>query len=464
MKLSKITLAVVLGLSVVGCANKMSEDGSLERIQADYQQYEAITSQYQINDQWWLGYRDAELNRLVEMALANNIDLAKSAILVNKALYNANLLGADLVPSFSGSGQSSASKGATDPQHNANSTGTSTISHSTSISVSYTLDLWRRLADTANAAEWEHSATVEDLAAARLALVNSVVATYYRLAYYNDAIRVTEQSINYYQQISNVLNNKYNAGAIDQLSLDQSVQAVLQARNSLISLKSAQKSYEQTLRDLLNLKPNEALDIRYPRLLNVKLQGVDMNVPVSTIANRPDLKAAQYRLQSSFKSLTAMEKSWYPTVTLGASLAGGGSKVENIGQNTTVGGVVSFTLPFLDWETVKWNVKISESNYESAKLNFEQAVTKALNEIDTYYYTYNQTKAGFNNMKKKFDYDKRISGYYKNRYDQGVAELRDWLSAINTEKSTELSILEAKYNLIQNENLIYQAMAGKYKR
>ena len=47
---------------------------------------------------------------MVEQALVNNKDLAKASVAVNRALYNANLAGANLIPAFSGSTQSSASK------------------------------------------------------------------------------------------------------------------------------------------------------------------------------------------------------------------------------------------------------------------------------------------------------------------------------------------------------------------
>ncbi|MDG6315471.1 TolC family protein [Glaesserella parasuis] len=462
MKVSKLTFTLLSALVLSACTN-MSNDGSLQKAQQDYQQYQDITKQYQINEQWWLGYNDTQLNRLVETALANNINLAKTAISVNKALYNANLVGANLVPTFTASEKSSASKGV-GSSSNLNSTGTSSIGHQIGLNLSYTLDLWGRLRDTASAAEWEHKATQEDLQAARLSLINAVVSSYYNLAYYQDAIRITQQSVKSYEQINHILSNKFKQGLIDQLSVDQSMQAVLSAQNALINLQSAQKSSEQVLRNLLNLKPNEPLVVNYPSILKVKLQDVDVNVPVSTIANRPDVLASLKRLQGAFKNLTATENSWFPTVTLGGSLTGSSTKFNNTSDNLVAGGVVSFDLPFLDWNRVQNNIKISEEGYKLAKLNYEQTVTTALNEIDTYYSTYQLSKSGYANLQKKYEYDRKISGYYKNRYEQGISELRESLSAMNTERSSELSLLENKYTLLKNENAIYQAMAGKYRK
>ncbi|PJG85908.1 toxin/drug exporter TdeA [Conservatibacter flavescens] len=458
MNLNKITVAVLLSVALVGCANI---DDSYRTTEENFQQYEAITKQYNVNEDWWTLYRDPTLNRLVEQALLNNKDLAKAAIAVNRALYNANLLGANLVPAFNGSTRSSASKNLNDNGTSPGSSqGTSTISHSATLGVSYTLDLWRRLADAANAGAWEHKATLEDLSAARLSLINSVITTYYQLAYLNDAIKATQDSIKYYSDINNVMQNKLRYGVADAASTDQAQQAVLSARNNLISLQTQQKTAEQTLRDLLNLKPNDALAVTYPNILNVKPAGVNLNVPVSTIANRPDVKAYEYRLRSAFKDAKAMQKSWFPSITLGGSLSSAGNKVSNAFNTPIMGGTIDISLPFLNWNTVKWNVKISEAAYETAKLNFEQSITKSLNEIDTNYFAYTQAEQNFANLQQKYNYDRRISQYYKNRYDAGVSELREWLTALNTEKTSQLSILNAKYNLIQAENAVYSAMGG----
>ncbi|WP_032092712.1 toxin/drug exporter TdeA [Necropsobacter rosorum] len=452
LKLSKVAFAVTLSTVLIGCANI---DDSYKASQLDFQQYEELTKQYNIQENWWTLYRDPQLNRLVEQALANNKDLAKAAISVNSALYNANLVGADLVPSFSGSTTSSAQK-------NIKTGGNSTIVHKGALEVSYTLDLWRRLADAASAAEWTYAATAQDLENTRVSLINSVIVTYYQLAYLNDAIAVTNQTIDYYAQINRIMQNKLTQGVADSASTDQAQQSVLTARNTLISYQTQKKTAEQTLRNLLNLKPNDVLQVNYPHIMEVKNVGVNLNVPLSTIANRPDVKGYQYRLNSAFKDAKAMQKSWFPTVTLGGSLGSSGDKVNNAFNTPLAGGTLGISLPFLSWNTVKWNVKISEAAYETALVNFEQSITSALNDVDTNYFAYNQARQNLSNLQQTHDYNVRITQYYRNRYNAGISELKDWLNAANTEKSSQLSILNAKYSLIQSENAVYSSMGGYY--
>ena len=454
LKMKKLTLAIAMAMALSGCANI---GDSYKASQQDYQNYAEITKQFNVKENWWALYNDAQLNRLVEQALVNNKDLAKASVAVNRALYNANLAGANLIPAFSGSTQSSASK-------NVKTGGNSTVSHQGALNVSYTLDLWQRLADTADAAEWTHKATTEDLESTKLSLINSVVTTYYQIAYLNDAISTTEETIKYYNDISSIMQRRLSQGVADSASVDQAQQAVLTARNNLINYQTQRKTAEQTLRNLLNLKPEEALNINFPHILNVKNVGVNLNVPVSVIANRPDVKGYQYRLSSAFKNAKATEKGWFPEVTLGGSLTSSGTKVDNALHNPVGAGVLGISLPFLNWNTVKWNVKISEADYETARLNYEQSITKALNDVDTNYFAYTQAQSAFANLQKTHSYNQRITKYYRDRYNAGVSELREWLTAANTEKSSQLSILNAKYNIIQAENAVYSSMAGYYSR
>ena len=141
-----------------------------------------------------------------------------------------------------------------------------------------------------------------------------------------------------------------------------------------------------------------------------------------------------------------------------------GTRVDNAFNTPIAGGNVGISLPFLSWNTVYWNVKISEADYETARLNYEQAITTALNDVDTRYFAFTQSQNNLINQEKSHQYNKRITQYYRNRYSAGVSELREWLTAANTEKSSELSILNAKYSVIQNENAVYSAMAGYYSR
>ena len=106
---------------------------------------------------------------------------------------------------------------------------------------------------------------------------------------------------------------------------------------------------------------------------------------------------------------------------------------------------------------------ISQDEYESAKVDFEKLIVSSLNEIDTYYKSYQKANSSYALQEKNLKSQKEITKHYKNRYDNGNVEFKSWLEALINEKDSELNLLKAKFEIIQAENKVYQAMGGKAK-
>lgn len=446
--------AVAVSLALSACAvnpkvNVPSLDGNAHIMS------EAETAErYQVKGDWWEIYQNAQLNAVVQQALDNNIDLKQAAISVNRALYQANILGANLVPSFNGSAGASASKNLKSSSSN--------NSFSSQLGLSYELDLWKRLSATADAQVWEYRATQEDLANTRLTLVNNVADAYFNIAYINEAIALTQQSLKQYQEIARIADAKYRHGKADSSQNTQARQSLLSAQNNLLSLQNSRDALEQTLRNLLNLKPGEAIAAEPSTYRLLAVKGVDLNVPISVLANRPDLRAAEYRLQSSVQTLAAQQRSWYPSITLGASLSTSSSKARTMFDVPFLGGSAQINLPFLDWKTLQWEDKDVQARFDSAALNFEQVLTTALNEVNTNYLAYQNAQATLSNTRQRYALDQKNSRYYQVRYQHGKNELKDWLEALNSEYSSAQNVLNQRYDVLKYENMVYKAMAGRY--
>lgn len=412
-----------------------------------------VLAAWTVNRDWWKAYRDPALDALVDAALRNNVDLAQSAIAVNRALYQARQLGADLVPAFSAGADASSTTNTR--------TGDASRSYSGNLNISYELDLWSRLRDAASAQEWEYKATQQDRETARLALINNVINGYYNLQYVRQAIQVTRRSIEFYEELYRIVDDKFRAGKVDGLEPLTAEQSLLAARNTLMELQNQQKSAEQTLRNLLNLRPGSGLAVADIDLLAVRQPAPAPGLPLAALSLRPDVRAAEYRIQEAFKNWNATRESLYPSISLGGSLSVSSSNADTLFKVPFLGGTISLNLPFLQWNKVKWNVRISETQFEDRKLDFEKTLTTALNEVDTYWFTYEKSLSLLSNMERKHEADVQISAYRETRYNLGADELKDWVQARNTENDSMLSVLKAKYNVIQYANAIFQAMGGR---
>lgn len=414
-----------------------------------------VNSTYKIQTDWWKNYNDQGLNNLIDLALKNNIDLAKSAITSNIALYNANLIGADLIPTFSSSLGASAQK-------NIKTGGNSTQSFNGSVGISYELDLWKKLSDSKNAKEWEYNATKEDIEDAKLVLINNVVDGYFHLKYLNESLSITQRSLNNYQKILDISNQKFKVGVVGNLDVLQAQQSVQSSVNSINTLNIQIKEVQNTIKNLVNIQPGTTFTVSNEKLLDIPLQKVNINIPVSTIANRPDLRASEYRLMESFKNKTAIEKNIYPDITISSTLSSSNDKFSSALNVPIAAANISINLPFLDWDRIKWNTKISQAEFEQNKLTFKENITTALNEIDSYYFSYQQNLKTFDTTQNQFNIAKKISFNYEQQYNAGISEMSDWLTALQSQYTTEQSVIQAKYTLLSGENNVYKAMAGRY--
>ena len=445
-KISIILAAFLLG----GCA--------VTQINENYEQIllkddANLTANFRLEREWWRGYNELALNELISLALKNNIDLAKSAIAVNKALAQAGVLQADLVPSFN------ANLGA-ETGKNIKTGGSWNESYKSGISLSYEIDLWRKLANSADATMWEANATKYDLEAARLALINSVVDAYFEAKYQKESINLYEKTLKNYEELEAIIKAKFELGKEEELSLKQVKSSVISAKNRILNASKSLDAAEKTLRNLLNVRPEFELNLS-GNLSDISPQGVNLNVPLYVIGARPDLQAAISRIKEALLGVKVSQKSFYPSITVGAGLGGSGDSASEGLKLNFLSGNIAINLPFLNYSKLKSKLKISELEFETMKLNYAQTLTTALNEIDASYKNLQKDEAVLRNLNENLRNLSSISDIYKLKYDYGKTELKNYLEAQNSLLEGRIGALAQKYKILQDEIGIYKATAGK---
>jgi len=182
---------------------------------------------------------------------------------------------------------------------------------------------------------------------------------------------------------------------------------------------------------------------------------------VAALGARPDVQAAELRVQKAFRNVEAAKKDLYPSLSIGGTLGASAASSSDWFTSPFVSGLLNLKLPFLDWNRAKWNIRISEADFEEARLAFEQSLVTSLNEIDRYYRGLANAMQQLENERKTLEADSRVEAYRKARYELGADEIKDWLDALRSLNSTRLAVLEAKFGVISASNAVYQAMGGR---
>ena len=452
------TVKLFFGVSLAllsGCASV----GPEPRLLADELQYaETVKNLYKADGNWWRQYNDPELNNLIETALANNPDYLKAAFNVEKELAGLGLATADLFPTLSG--ELSASS-----QRKIHTGDDFTDSFSGDLGLSYEADLYGKIRNRQTAQEFAYKATVMDREAARLTLINSVIDLYFNLEYLQNSIELTRRNIKSYEDIQKITGQKYASGKTDNVEYLQSKQSLLSEKNKLLNLETGFKETVSSLQNILNVTGGVD-EIAFGDILKQKGPAPELDVPLSVLANRPDLLAAQYRLEGAFEELKA-ENPAYAGVPIQVvdelREPAGSDKARTTFDFSYILGNVSVDLPFLDWNRVKNNIRISKADYQISLIEFKDTLNQALNEVAYYYYAYLKSLEIYRNVEENYRNSVKITAYYRSRYNYGKEEFKDFLEAVNTENSLRNDLIEQKYQIIKYENYIYKAMAGRYE-
>ena len=185
--------------------------------------------------------------------LEKNNDLAVAALKVKQARLNTGLTATNLTPDVSTSitairqksWKESADNNAnevTPPSDNqqeaSQGSGSSTgmTMYGSSLSVSYELDLWGKLADERAAANFEAEATEQDRQASALSLIGTAATLYWKQGYLNELIRLNQQSLTYTQKSLAIAQVHYQTGADSKLDVLQAEQSVANQQATLESL------------------------------------------------------------------------------------------------------------------------------------------------------------------------------------------------------------------------------------
>ena len=446
-------LSFLLATTVLsGCAATTTDVPSLE---AELNYTQEVREKFQADLDWWKAYNNDELNYLTSFALKNNPDMLKAAVKIQKQLANLNLSESDLFPTLTGSLGASSKKKLNDGKK-------STQTFSGELALNYEIDLYGKIADARDAQEFELNATVADAESARLSVVNSVVDLYFNLLYLRDTIELTQKNIDTYSSLLDIASARFNTGKADKLEITQARQSLIAEQTALLNAQTQYKEMEQSLRNVLNLKPSDGFVLGKASILKQPLLTPHLSVPVSVLANRPDLTAAQYRLKKAFKTVKVSEKGWYPTISLNGAIGSSSDRAKSTFDFPYLLGGVSVNLPFLDWNSVKNNVKIAKADYDIALIDFKDALAQALNEVAYYSFAYGKTEHIYANVEKTVENNRQITAYYRARHQAGKASFKDVLQAVADENAARKNLLAQKYQLIKYENLLFKAMAGRY--
>ncbi|UQY33968.1 TolC family protein [Pseudomonas fulva] len=406
------TLLLPCALLLAGCSRLVDHGAAPETVAAD--PHIALQPLHS-----WEEFADPVLQQLVETALRDNLDLALAAERIREARALRRASSAERLPNLMLSGTyTDASAGEQEGNQ-----------YFYGVALAWELDLFGRLGALRDQASALLGASQEDHRALQISLAAEVAATYleYRLARRLESIAI--QASAGQSQTAEVNRVRLELGTLTLLDLrrTESLLAVTRAQEPAARQRADAARYRlayllgsepATLSALLEGQPHVFSPPQAPHLAALA------DLPSEVLRNRPDVRAAERRLDAAEAELTASRAARYPQLSLGA-LAGFEQGLVSPVWSVT-GGLLQ---PLLDAGRTGSRIEASDARLAQARLGHRNTLLRALSETRTAAKTYSHASERGDRLGEALRAAEQSVELAKHQFDAGTASSLEVLDA-----------------------------------
>ncbi|HSK30101.1 MAG TPA: efflux transporter outer membrane subunit [Candidatus Limnocylindria bacterium] len=318
---------------------------------------------------FWQDLGSAELNRLIDNALAQNLDLEAALHRIDQARAQAKVAGAPLYPSVSAGG--SASRTYQDPRNTESVRG--------GAGLSYEVDLWGRNRNAAKSADHQVNATEFDREALRLVVTSDATNFYAQILSLNDRIRIGEFNLKSAEEVLRIIEARFAQGSVSGLEVSQQRTAVNNFRTALTSLIEQRSTTANALAILLGLPPQD-FSAPTAELASLQSPPVSLTPPAALLTARPDIQSAEAGLLAVNADIGVARAAFFPSLTLGldtAISAGFGGPAAAATQIAS-----SLIAPIFTGGRLTGNLENVNARQKELAVNYQKTVLTAFREVE----------------------------------------------------------------------------------
>jgi len=382
-----------LMIAFSGCTT-LNTDLSIPKkeIPASFQnQKDTSTSIASIN--WRHYFADTHLLKLVDTALSNNFDLQTALQRIEISRSSVKLANGALLPQVSfnvGGGVRKFGLYTMDGAGNA----TTEITPGQTVPVnlpdmyiglqsSWEIDIWGKLRNQRKSAISNYLASVEGTNFVISTLVADAAIYYNELVAFDNELDVIRQTIQKQQEALEVVKLQKEAGRANEL-------AVQEFKAQLLNTQALEKNVLQQITETEN-KLNFLLG-RYPQpiqrtkdiLFKELPQQISAGFPSQLLANRPDIREAEFQIEASKFDLKAAKAAFYPNFNITASFGFQAFNPEFLFSSpASIAYSVMGTLvaPIINMNALKARFNTAQANQLTAMYNYQKTVLNAYVEV-----------------------------------------------------------------------------------
>ncbi|WP_341248506.1 efflux transporter outer membrane subunit [Cupriavidus pauculus] len=386
-------------------------------------------------DQWWTGFDDPQLTRIVQRALDQNLDLAASLARVAQARAAAQEAGAALYPEGNVGGSVTRQRqsvesplgklGSAFPGYDRNRT-----VYDVGVGASWEIDLAGGLRRGAEAASAEAQAAEADHLGVRVTIAAEAADAYFRVRGAQRRIAIAEDQIRTNNRLLDLVRTRQQDGLAARREVAQAEALVAQARTTVPPLRIELQTQLNRLDVLMGAQPGTYANelAQWPATQIVPAISAAQG-PADLLRRRPDVLAAERRVAASNARIGVATAEYYPKLSLSGllgfeSLSAGKLFTARAFQPTAAAGL---RWRLFDFGRVDAEIQQARGANAEALAQYRLSMLRATEDVENAIVTLTELEQQSDELRVEVDAHRRARDASEDAYKGGAVSLYEVL-------------------------------------
>ncbi len=329
----------------------------------------------------------------------------------------------------------------------------------------YELDLWGRLA----AAKGAEVAKLLEAEHVRQQIINTVVTevvkTYLQWKALNRRLSILSERIKNAQETLDLVKARYQRGLVSLLQVRQAGEEVLSLKALEPALRRDASEVTQRLSVLLGRYPDLLEEGGSPWKGLLIMDPVPPGLPSELLKRRPDIRAAEARMEGMFSEWKKAKAALFPRITLTGESGWSSSVLKGLLQPESqlwrlAAGVME---PFFDAGRLKAEEELAQSRYREAVVDYAKTVLNAFYEVENALLSRRlllERRELLIRSLKEVEEEVRVA---RDRYNRGLIDLLTLLRAEQRRYEMQDRLVQTELQIMLTRVNLYMALGGGWE-
>lgn len=424
---------------------------------------------------WWRQFGDPELDKLVNRALAQNLDVETAAARIREARAREVIARAAGLPQVdaaasatrqrisehaipvppSGAGGRTETGGFAFP-------GTEFTAFRIGFDASWELDLFGKTRRSVEAARGRTAAAIWGRRDVQVTTAAEVANAYLNLRTLQQRIAIAQDEVERQQRSEQLVRARVRGGLVTGQDLEQQRSQLAAASAALPPLRAQAKQEIHALGTLTGEAPESLMAELAPTAALPPVPGVPAGLPSDLLRRRPDIREAERRLAASTAEIGVAIADLYPKFSLSAAPALVSTALATLlewGSRSYSSGT-ALNWPIFNGGRTRANIAVANALQEQALANYRKTILTALKDVEDALANLDGDQRHLSDLQQALGAAQRAEDIARARYRGGLVTYSDVLQAQATRISLQGQLIESRGTQAQDTVALFKALGG----